>query len=544
MMYPRLVLIIGAVILLSATPTLCQVSFSQGDTSTEPLSVDSTISYSIPITNEKSSTLDYSVALKVGTDKDNQSISLEQTRSDIFVDPHQTKNVVFNVNFYDPQIDQGEFKQWLKDKNDARTWDKAWYRAEISEFREQIEPIEGNGHPLLMKTIFEYSDAGVSPKQGTGDMLYSYKVTVLGSYKDNITLQISPYQNAPWIDMGTRMYANPGVSQTLEWSNTTLKFDFGEAHYRFAAKKPSTTFDGPFWPVTVQIKNNTLSPVRGTPEREFQYSLGVNASKSVDVQLNVLDVGTGKYVSEGAMRYNNSSTWENLTWHGIKVTSMEDVVGQSSYYFSFHYPGSTASFNSTKDMLGVAYPGPNISSTEIDADVNPFNGTIYTTFTYTARINTAKPTADIELQIQPPNSSVWQSQGMETYSTSNSVLKWTNLSFRGSPEVLGIGRYRFMMDNSVLGEFSGPKVDVAVRNESFKKLPNNNFDYTAEVRSVLPKVEMELMFTDDGVTWIRSGLFRTYTAGNNSSAEMPWEVLTWQNQPWHKTIRADERRIK
>ena len=186
MIYPRLVLIIGAVILLSATPTLCQVSFSQGGTSAEPLSVDGTITYIIPITNEKSSTLSYSVTLTAGPDKDNTSISLEKTQSDIFVDPHQTKSVAFNVNFHDSSINQGEFNQWLKDKNDARIWEKAWYHVEISQFREQLGPLEDyNGHPRLMKTTFDYSDADVNPKQGTNENLYSYKVTILGSYKDN-----------------------------------------------------------------------------------------------------------------------------------------------------------------------------------------------------------------------------------------------------------------------------------------------------------------------------------------------------------------------
>jgi hypothetical protein len=195
-------------------------------------------------------------------------------------------------------------------------------------------------------------------------------------------------------------------------------------------------------------------------------------------------------------------------------------------------------------MLGQDYQGPYVNSWEIEANVTPVNGSIYTPFTYAARINSPKPTADIELQIQPPNNTIWQAQGMQTYSMSYNVLKWPNLSFRGSPEVLGVGKYRFVMDNAVLGEFSGPKIDVAVRNESFKKRADNNFDYTAEVRSTRPKVDMELMFTDDGVTWERSGLFRTYTSGNNSSAQMPWVVLTWDNQPWHKTIRVDERRIK
>ena len=545
MIYPRLVLIIGAVILLSATPTLCQVSFSQGGMSAEPLSVDGTITYIIPITNEKSSTLSYSVTLTAGPDKDNTSISLEKTQSDIFVDPHQTKSVAFNVNFHDSSINQGEFNQWLKDKNDARIWEKAWYHVEISQFREQLGPLEDyNGHPRLMKTTFDYSDADVNPKQGTNENLYSYKVTILGSYKDNITLQVRPSQNVPWIDLDRREYSIPGSYQTLYWNNKSLNFDFNAAYYRFVGKIESQPKVGPVWPITLQFRNNTLSPLNGTPRTEFSYDLELNASKPIDVALNVLDPGTGKYFLAGSRSYVNSSTWEKLTWSGIKVTSNEDVAGQSNYNFSFHYPGSADSFNSTKDMLGQDYQGPYVNSWEIEANVTPVNGSIYTPFTYAARINSPKPTADIELQIQPPNNTIWQAQGMQTYSMSYNVLKWPNLSFRGSPEVLGVGKYRFVMDNAVLGEFSGPKIDVAVRNESFKKRADNNFDYTAEVRSTRPKVDMELMFTDDGVTWERSDLFRTYTSGNNSSAQMPWVVLTWDNQPWHKTIRVDERRIK
>ena len=171
--YIKLVMLVGAVMMLLTTAALCQVSFSQGGSTAEPLSVDGTVTYNIPITNEQSSTLSYSVTLKVGPDKDNPSTYLGQTKSDIFVDPHQTKIIAFSVNFHDSSINQGEFNQWLKDKSDARIWDKAWYHVEISQFREQLVPLEDySGHPQLMKTIFEYSDADVSPKQGTNENLY------------------------------------------------------------------------------------------------------------------------------------------------------------------------------------------------------------------------------------------------------------------------------------------------------------------------------------------------------------------------------------
>lgn len=541
----RLALLIGVVLLLSASSTLCQVSFLQGNSNAELISADNTISYNIPITNDRTSTLSYSVVLTVGPDKDNASINLINTQSDIFVDPGKTKIVPISINFHHPSLNKGEFNRWLTDKNDATPWEKAWYRAEIKTVLGDSKVLEDySGHPKLVKPICEYRSPTVTPTQGTYLDNYTYNLTVICSYSDNINLEVAPSLQGPWSNKGIRSYTNSGLLQTLTWGNITLGFDFNAAYYRFKGRIESQPVVGPVWPVTLQFRNNTLSPLNGTPETEFRYSLEVNASKPVDVLLNVMDLSTGKYFPAGFKNYKNSSSWEKLTWPGIKVTSNEDVVGQSSYYFSFHYPGSADSFNSTKDILKVVYSGPQISSVEINANVTPDNGSIYTPFTYTAKMNTTRATCDIGLEIQPPDSAIWQAQGKQTYCRADHVLKWPNLSFRSSPEVLGVGKYRFVMDNSVLGEFPGPKIDVAVRNESFKRRADNNFDYSAEVRSSRPRVDMELMFTDDGVIWKRSGLFRTYASGNNSSVQMPWIVLTWENQPWHKTIRVDERKIE
>jgi hypothetical protein len=114
-------------------------------------------------------------------------------------------------------------------------------------------------------------------------------------------------------------------------------------------------------------------------------------------------------------------------------------------------------------------------------------------------------------------------------------MMWPNLSFRASPEVLG--RVGIDLDRGCgCEEFEGPEIDVAIRNESFKRV-GSRFDYSAEVRSARRQVEMELLYTDDGVKWIQSGMNATYI-----SDMQEWTTLVWKNQPWHKSIRIDEMR--
>jgi hypothetical protein len=519
------------------------VSFVQGGSSREPLDVAKSVTYDVKLVGVVHA-MRYDVAINVGPDRNDTANYLSFTKS-LNANPQASNIVQFDVNFMEPQFRQGEFGRWIADANRTEAWSGAWWKISVTDldpFSEDIFASDYSGRPELVKFVWQLRDATVTPSQGTNSEYFTYQVQLFSTVQDSLKLEVAPSKEGNWISFGDRNYTTPNSWQTLTWSNVTLPFDFGAAAYKLTGRRQQA-FEGPFWPIPFEFKNNTLYPLFGIPDRMFSYALEVNASKPIDIILNALDVGTGKYFPAGVKSYKNNSTWEKLTWSGIKVTFMEEVVGQSSYYFSFHYPGSVASFNSTRNVLGVVYPGPQISSVEVDANVTPANGTIYTPFTYTGRINTTKATADIQLEIQPPNGTIWDAKGKQTYTKSNSILKWPDLSFRSSPEVLGIGKYRFMLGNEVLGEFSGPKIDVAVRNESYHRRPDNNFDYSAEVRSARPKVDMELMFTDDGVAWKRSSLFRTYHRSNNSMDQPPWITLTWENQPWHNTIRVDERRF-
>ncbi len=542
MISPSAVFYLIIILLFSIFSAQCEdsawISFDQRGM-VEPFEASRPITYDLHIQPVNPIAIK-NIELEIGPDFNDMTISKKFSISDmsLYLGQGEAKDFRFEVNFPSPDLRQGDFGRWLTDKNETGVWDRAWYRAKITQFIGEPIVLENyEGHPRLFKTFFEFKNADVTPKQGSNKDTYSYEVTVLGSYKDNVSLKAGPSPQGPWTDLGSREYTTPSQLQTLKWEGNTLGFDFNIAYYKFVSRKNSTVFEGPFWPVTLEFNNASVAPLGGTPESKFTYSLELNVSRPIDVVLNVLDVGTRKYVPAGRENYGNTSQWDSLKWKDITVTSQEEAFGPSSYYFSFHYPGSEAYFDTSQNRTGMYYIGPNLSIVNIQALVTPPNGTIYTPFTYTASVATSKPTSNIELEILPPRSNIWAGQGTQEFERDKGNLVWPNLSFKTSPDVLGMGRYRFVMDDVVLAEFQGPEIDVAVRNESYKKAGPGTFDYSAEVRSTRPGVEMELIYTDDGIIWVRSGLIKTY-----ASDEQEWITLVWKNQPWHKTIRVDERK--
>ncbi len=100
---------------------------------------------------------------------------------------------------------------------------------------------------------------------------------------------------------------------------------------------------------------------------------------------------------------------------------------------------------------------------------------------------------------------------------------------------MGNDSYRFVWGDTVLGEFSGPNIDVAQRNITWNPIKGTDrFDYKVEVRSSRPALIVELVYTNDGMVWNRSNLTQKY-----ESEAQEWKELIWKNQPWHKTVRFD-----
>lgn len=514
------------------------INIFQNNSLQEPFDVGKEILYDVTISNPGHS-MHYVVNLEIGPDNSDISIS-KVFKHDVDIHEGSSVSTRFNVNYLSPELRRGEFGNWLKNENETSMWTKAWYRVTIDSLDpfNKIEPLEDfSGKPALIKPIWELRNAEVNPRAGTNSYQYEYKVDLRSNAPDNLTLEVAPSRDSQWINLGMAEYTTPGVWQTLRWSNKTLNFDFGAAAYRFSGRRQET-FDGPFWPVQVEFSNASVEPLGGTPSTNFNYSMEVNASRSIDVVLNVLDVGTKKYFPAGMVEYTNASIPKVLTWKDISVSKQEGAIGPSNFYFSFHYLRIDAPFLTTQQKLRKYYLGPNLSDVNLISRVTPPNGTINTPFTYIAEVSTSKPSCDIELEVAPPGSKVWTKKGSISYSSIDNNLTWSNITLDGTEGIVGLAKYRFLMDNTILRESFGPMIDVAFRNLRWERIGNTvNFCYKVEVSSSRPEVDVELIYTDDSKNWIQSGQFQKYRS--NSSE---WITLEWKNQPWHAYVDFDERR--
>jgi len=226
------------------------------------------------------------IELEIGPDSSDMTISKKFSMSDmnLYLGKGEAKDFRFEVNFLSPELRQGDFGRWFA--NGTGVWDRAWYRAKITQFIGEPILLENyEGHPRIFKTFFDFKNAQVDPRLGSNKDIYSYEVAVLGSYKDNISLKAGPTPEGPWADLGKREYATPNQLQTLKWEGNTLGFDFNVAYYKFVGRKNSTVFEGPFWPVTLEFENASVAPPSGTPDRRFDYALELNASRPIDVVL-------------------------------------------------------------------------------------------------------------------------------------------------------------------------------------------------------------------------------------------------------------------
>ena len=311
------------------------VSFAQGGSSKEPLDVAKPITYNVKLVGV-SSAMRYVVTITMGPDLNDTTNCISFTKS-FNAQPGASNVVQFDVNFMEPQFRRDEFGRWVADANRTEAWSGAWWKISVTDldpFTADIYASDYSGRPQLVKFVWQLRDATVTPSQGTNSEHFTYQVQLFSTVQDNLLLEVAPSPEGNWISIGESNYTTPNSWQTLTWSNVTIPFDFGAAAYRFTGRKQQI-FEGPFWPIPIQFKNNTLYPQFELPRSAFSYSLEVNATKPIDVILNVLDVGTGKYFPAGVRSYRNNSTWEMLNWSGIKVTSLEEIVGQSSYYFSW-----------------------------------------------------------------------------------------------------------------------------------------------------------------------------------------------------------------
>jgi len=518
------------------------ISFDQRGMTTEPFEASRSVTYDIHVQPSAALAIK-KIELEVGPDFDNMDTSKKFISSDlgIYLEQGAGKDFRFDVNFQSPEMRKGDFGKWLLDKNSTGAWDRTWYRAMITQVIGDPIIIENyEGHPKLIKLFEQFRNGKVSPLKGTNQSAYSYEVEVQSNSNDTITMKVAPSQNGPWEERGTRNYTNVGTWQKLKWDNIMLGFDFNTAHFKFLGRKESDVFGGPSWPVNYTYRNASVNPKRGLPESRFSYGLDFKAEKRLIVELNVWDIDSKTFRSAGTVPYENISNWERLAWPDIRLTEDSEARGASSFYFGFYYPGSDRPI-STSRIEASAYSGPEIVPIDLKGStVEPRNSSLYFTnplpgaisrvytCTYTAEINGSqgKGPVEIRLELYDPVASRWIDAGLQTYEPGMSNLSYTvntaNL-FKGP--FLGEAKYRFISNDKVLGEFSGPYIDVNLRNESAAEA-GTKISYQVEVRSSHPKMPIALAYTTDNNRWQLHQDMRIYSSDSNE-----WKVLEWRSYP-------------
>lgn len=460
MRYPKCALLVFVVVTLILTPALGQseasMSFQQVGTANTPFNVNQPIVYKVHLTNAMTCPMRYVVEMEVGPDYTDYTASKLYT-ADISLTAHSSQDVKFDVNFRSPEMSRGSFGKWALDENETTTWEKGWYRAVITPLVGDPVTLEGyDGQPALIKMITVYKNAEVTPKMGTNETLYNYRIDVFSSAEDAVTLQAAPEAIGPWKDCGSLNYTNVGAWQTLRWDNVSLDFDFIKAHYRFVGRKQTEAFEGPFWPVDYEYRNTSVDPADGFSGTPFTYALDFKGSKNLDVGLNIWDIDQNQFKLVEKKRYGNATRWQRMEWTGVMPSETIGSEGTSSYYFSFYYPESESPLGTSREDEGRVYLGPEIVLIKYEnATVTPDRGSTVARYTYSVDVNTALPVCDIELQTSEPGSSIWRSQGIATYN-GEPRISWRDVSF--GDDVAGNVSYRFIRVASPPTIYQGPNL--------------------------------------------------------------------------------------
>lgn len=284
----------------------------------------------------------------------------------------------------------------------------------------------------------------------------------------------------------------------------------------------------------VRFSEATVTPLNGSAFTGFTYCVKVESDlSSFDVELLTQEPGSTSWKPGESVTYDGSSgtlCWPNVTVDGEQygMAKFRFVSGTSrSDVFDGPIIGPVASINSTVSPSH----GPLYSTDPLTGEI----ARVYT-YTFTAEINRSigGSLKEIKLEVYDPTLGSWLPAGSQTYSPSRTRMTFSvnfaELDF--DDMFLGTTKYRFLAGDRVLGEFSGPTIDVNLKNEKMTPI-GRNLTYEVEVRSSLPSVDLSLSYTKDAVNWVR-GDMRNY-----QSSSQEWKRLVWENYPKYYQIEFE-----
>ena len=345
----------------------------------------------------------------------------------------------------------------------------------------------GSERSVVIPVIPAAKNANVTPTEGNWDDSFDYSVDV--SYYNLTEIELWIYHPAEhdWIFRGTREYnATGGKWQTLWWNerpfdrncegeSSSYKFVWTGTILKIGGKErlfgPRIIINESLpW---VEFGNETVS-CRGnaTYKSDFNYSIEVNASKTIDIELMVYDPCLGIWTSvEGHTTYSSAEGgWQTLTtWNNTKPflrTKCKERLAK------FRFKACREEICTFSPEYDGPYLMPLIKFK--NAKVEPESGKYNTSFNYSVEFFNKTEHVDIDkikLMVWNPHTGREEEISPENVTNqTNSMKKWSAKPFVDDPNCEGEAGYYFTYNGDRWPE-TGQRVGPAINLSSLTPTP-------------------------------------------------------------------------
>ena len=316
----------------------------------------------------------------------------------------------------------------------------------------------------------------VNPIRGHWDTSFNYSVEIRFDKEIEVELWVSLKDGEHYYKR-KELYPGSGDWERIYW-NAVVPFGDEKRTSRFMFKWNETDFlkerekgnlkkvegHGPiideYPPTFVKFRNGTVSKEEATYKDELNYSVEVNATKYVRIELLVQ--GPRINPEWGSMynySYNNIGGWQKLTWNKTKPFSKNVFKGgRSDFQFIAHHEGSGVDFPSS------VYHGPDLKPLiELKPRVDPPSGKYDTLFNYIVELVNVKyiNISDVKRNIKlvvctPADEEIF----FENPVFENSIGKWSIKPFKNDSKCSGTAHYYFKYDGDETDKYDGPNINI------------------------------------------------------------------------------------
>ena len=470
------------------------------------------------------------VELTYGPNLDNMDCHDPPEQKSFFFQPGENKNITFERIQLEPlKRCDGKFKNFTERKKGWK-WDKCWYKFKIKipflEFEKEIWGWE----PILTIIWWELRDEEVDPPTGTNEDRFTYSVRINASKESPVELLVYNYSSRDFEFKEAVMYEKPLHWRRIEFEDIELSPSElsleNDSKYIFRYRgnnETSSEFSGPFWPINVSWKNESVNPDEGLYTFSFNYSVRVNATKEGEVKLipyypNLGEATIDERADEPTREYTDVGNWTTFYWNVTPFKKRDE--GTATYKFEFLY-------NEVKINETESYKGPEIGIAEFkNNSVEPEIGTRETEFTYRVEVRTVPGESDkLYLKVYDSGGNLIREKKSDKKTSPNwELFEFKNVTFIYDPPAeLGTASYEFKVKGTTRSYDDPELIEEEFKNAKVSPEKGTNetsFNFNVDVKASKNEI-IELLVSCDDRPW--------EVIGSENYTKDGWETLNFTN---------------